>query len=78
MTQTFGERAVGLSFNPSGDPEVEACKKGFADLIDQMDKLRGDRRVQSPESVRLASIAITSMQEAQMWAVKAITWQDKP
>jgi len=30
----------------------------------------------SPEVKRLASIAITEAQGAQMWAVKAITWKD--
>ena len=35
-TLTFGERAVGLTFNPSGDPAVHECKAGFAKLIDQM------------------------------------------
>lgn len=71
---TFGEKAVGLSFNPSGDDAVHKCKSGFAALIDQMDALRSTSK--SPEVRRLASIAITSAQEAQMWAVKALTWKD--
>lgn len=69
---TFGEKAVGLSFNPSGDPAVHECKLAFAKLIDQMDALReaeGGR-------ARLASVAITELQTAQMWAVKALTWKD--
>jgi len=36
---TFGEEAVGLTFNPSGDMAVHKCKAGFAALIDQMDEL---------------------------------------
>jgi hypothetical protein len=74
---TFGEKAVGLSFNPSGDPAVEECKRGFAKLIDQMNDLRNDSgvRVQEPEKARLCSIAITEAQTAQMWAVKALTWR---
>jgi phosphoribosylcarboxyaminoimidazole (NCAIR) mutase len=31
---------------------------------------------QSPEVVRMACVAITEAQTAQMWAVKAITWKD--
>ena len=31
---TFGEKAVGLTFNPSNDPTVEAIKRKCADLID--------------------------------------------
>jgi len=71
---TYGEKAVGLTFNPSGDDAVHACKKGFADMIDQMNDLR--TLSSSAEQFRLASIAITEMQGAQMWAVKALTWKD--
>jgi hypothetical protein len=72
--QTFGQKAVGLSFNPSGDDAVAACKQTFADAIDQMDELRSV--TVSSEQRRLASIAITELQGAQMWAVKALTWRD--
>jgi hypothetical protein len=71
--QTYGQKAVGLSFNPSGDDEVARCKQIFADAIDQMNDLRGGV---SGEQARLASIAITEAQGAQMWAVKALTWKD--
>jgi len=68
---TFGEEAVGLSFNPSKDPGVDECKRGFAKLIDQMNELRSGA---TGEKARLAAIAITEAQGAQMWAVKALTW----
>lgn len=71
---TFGEKAVGLSFNPSGDDKVSQIKKKYADVIDQMNDLRSNS--QSSEQKRLASVAITEAQGAQMWAVKALTWQD--
>lgn len=71
---TFGQRAVGLSFNPGGNEEVTKVKQLYADIIDQLDALRnGDA---SPEVKRLCSIAITEAQTAQMWAVKAITWKE--
>jgi hypothetical protein len=70
---TFGEKAVGLSFNPSGDEYVTAVKRSYADIIDQMDILRTS--TSDPEVKRLASIAITEAQTAQMWAVKALTWK---
>ena len=70
---TYGELAVGLSFNPSGDVHVHACKRLFADLIDQMHHLRLTGA--DSEQVRLCSIAITEMQGAQMWGVKALTWR---
>jgi hypothetical protein len=36
---TYGEKAVGLSFNPSGDPAVHRCKVEFAAVIDRMHEL---------------------------------------
>lgn len=74
ITQSFGEIAVGLSFNPSQDPEVDECKRTFARAIDQMHQLRLSSDTM-PERKRLASIAITELQGAQMWAVKALTWK---
>jgi hypothetical protein len=71
---TFGMKAVGIDFNPSGSDEVNKAKQGAANLIDQMNELRGGST--SPEQKRLASVAITEFQTAQMWAVKAITWKD--
>ena len=70
-TQTFGEKAVGLSFNPSGDDAVAQCKAEFARVIDRMNDLRTASNDQ--EVKRMASVAITEAQTAQMWAVKALT-----
>lgn len=70
---TFGEKAVGLTFNPSGDPLVNDLKREFAAIIDRLNAVRANA---SPEGMRLASIAITEAQGAQMWAVKAATWKD--
>jgi hypothetical protein len=70
---SFGEKAVGLNFNPSANDEVGQIKKKFADIIDNLDNLRGGAT--SYEIKRMYSIAITEVQTAQMWAVKAITWQ---
>jgi hypothetical protein len=71
---TFGEKAVGLTFNPSNDDAVAKCKAEFAAVIDRMDDLRVGSSC--PEVRRMASIAITEAQTAQMWAVKAITWKN--
>lgn len=70
---SFGEKAVGLTFNPSQDPAVYTCKSGFAHVIDQMDRLRAT--TDNADVKRMASVAITEAQTAQMWAVKAITWR---
>jgi hypothetical protein len=72
--QTFGQKAVGLSFNPSGDDAVGQIKQKFADAIDQLNDLKNASA--SGEVKRMCSVAITEAQTAQMWAVKAITWKD--
>lgn len=71
---TFGEKAVGLTFNPGNNPEVDACKKAFAAIIDNLDRLRKVEGT-TPDKARLLSVAITEAQTAQMWAVKGITSQ---
>lgn len=73
-TLTFGEKAVGLTFNPSGDENVLNVKRSYAQIIDQLNAMRAE--TESGEAKRLYSIAITEAQGAQMWAVKAITWKD--
>jgi hypothetical protein len=70
---SYGERAVGLTFNPSNDDAVAKCKAEFAAVIDRMNDLRN--ATDDPEVKRMASVAITEAQTAQMWAVKAITWR---
>jgi hypothetical protein len=71
---TYGEKAVGLTFNPSNDDAVTACKAAFAIVINQMNDLRNSTS-SNHEIARMCSIAITEAQTAQMWAVKAITWK---
>lgn len=71
---TFGETAVGLNFNPSNDPNVQICKEIFARAIDQMNHLRTNIGCK-PGQARHASAAITMLEDAQMRAVKAITWK---
>ena len=70
---TFGEKAVGLSFNPGGNADVTAIKTCYAAIIDQ---LNDSKTTEHSETNRLLSIAITEAQAAQMWAVKAVTWKD--
>jgi len=72
---TFGQKAVGVNFNPSGDGAIDRAKQHYANIIDQMNEFRS-RENATPEQKRLASVAITEAQGAQMWAVKALTWKD--
>ena len=74
---TYGEKAVGLTFNPSGDEQVDKAKKLYAEIIDLCANMRtpqSDNQVEN-ERNRLLSVAITQAQQAQMWLVKAITWK---
>jgi len=71
---TYGEKAVGLSFNPSGDDKVHQVKQLYAQIIDLCDALR--KEAGPGEKGRLLSVAITEAQTAQMWAVKGVTWSD--
>lgn len=74
---TYGEKAVGLTFNPSGDPQVNEIKVLYAKIIDLCNSafLPSATTSISQEQVRLFKIAITEAQGAQMWAVKAITFK---
>lgn len=69
---TFGEKAVGLTFNPSNNPKVEELKKQVAAFIDTCNDLRETST--DNEVKRMCAVAITEAQTAQMWAVKAATW----
>jgi len=75
---SYGEKAVGLTFNPSGDGTVQHVKELYAEIIDIMNEFRNLSHVPLAQNElgRLASIAITEAQSAQMWAVKALTWKD--
>lgn len=80
--QTIGQYRVGVSFNPSQNPLVDEIKRKAAELIDLIVKIE----VSSAEShfnqtvlshavegQRLRSLAMTRVEEAAMWAVKAAT-----
>jgi hypothetical protein len=70
---SFGEKAVGLGFNPSGAHAVNSLKSRMAAFID----ICNDEREQAtnPEVKRMYSLAISDAQVAQMWSVKAATWR---
>lgn len=70
---SYGEKAVGLTFNPSNDTSVQIIKAAFAAIIDQLNDER--QKAGQGEVGRMLSLAITEAQAAQMWAVKAVTWK---
>lgn len=71
---TFGQKAVGLSFNPSKDPEVDKAKLLAASAIDQLHDMQMSEYL-IDDKYRHFAIAITDYETAQMRAVKAITWR---
>lgn len=74
---TFGQKAVGITFNPGGSPQVNRIKELSAALIDELHNQRtgNPAEVQNGEKVAQFTLAIRKIQEGQMWGVKAATWQ---
>lgn len=73
--QTLGEYRVGISFNPSNNVNVDAIKRGAADLIDKCEALKRneDGTLKDGEIVRCLAEAQTCIETAAMWAVKGAT-----
>ena len=72
---TYGEQAVGITFNPANDPVVQKLKTLYAEIIDICDTERKNINAMPGEKARLLSVAITEAQTAQMWAVKGVTYK---
>lgn len=76
---SLGAARVRESFNPSQDNMVDKIKRHTADLIDLCEELKVDSTGESDstrianEQNRLVALAMTSYEEAAMWAVKAAT-----
>lgn len=69
---TFGEKLVGLKFNPSGDDKVAKAKRlcaGLADILYEDSK----EREATPLSLTLYHHAIGEILNAQMNVVKVLT-----
>ena len=57
---TKGEYRVGISFNPSGFPEVDRVKRLSADLIDEIEKIA--QASSNGEVKRVCAIAQTEIE----------------
>lgn len=81
---SFGEQAVGLSFNPSGDDKVGQAKKLMAEAIDLLEadhheKVSDSLGNPTPSTwIRsvLRTAAFNAIIAAQMAVVKYLTWKD--
>lgn len=69
---TFGEKLVGLTFNPSGDEKVTKAKQLCAELADLLEEVNKNQ-----ESSYLSNTfyggAIRRILDAQMYSVKFLT-----
>ena len=63
---TTGEQRVRTQFNPSQNSVVDQIKQKTAEPINLVETLK-------EKDGRLVSLALTSYEEAAMWAVKAAT-----
>jgi hypothetical protein len=70
---TFGELAVGLSFNPSQLSDVDKVKRAFANLIDTCSDISTFTYLGNT----LKGMAIRACIEAQMAVVKLVTFKEK-
>ena len=74
---TRGQIAMGINFNPSRNPLVDKIKQQCADVVDTIeeyrDNVKGDANSVQGEKLAQSQIAIRSIQEGQMWAVKSVT-----
>ena len=68
---TFGELRVGVDFNPSGNTLVDTIKRKAADLIDHINGLETADFNEPGEVARLKALAMTDIESAAHWAVKA-------
>ncbi len=78
---TFGQKAVGLNFNPSGDDRVGTAKQLIADTIDLLEKDHAEKTnggAYTSTWVRnvFRTAAFNALIAAQMALVKYLTWKD--
>lgn len=71
---TFGEKLVGLTFNPSGDEKVQRAKELCAELADLLNQ-NADPNSERPLCRLLFDKAIGDILDAQMNVVKVLTFK---
>lgn len=82
---SYGEHAVGITFNVGNDPQMKEVKELYAKIINTLKTILNSEPVYGvpndssmkvfSEKGQLALHAIREAQTAQMWAVKAITYK---
>lgn len=78
MEKTLGQIRVRTDFNVTKADNISLVKQQTANLIDMLEDLRKDNRAMiDQEKQRLLSIAQSKYEEAAMFAVKALTTENK-
>jgi hypothetical protein len=72
---TFGEKLVGLTFNPSGDEKVQRAKELCAELADLIYQDYDNREEVTDFYDYLYEHAVGEILNAQMNAVKVLTFK---
>lgn len=67
---SLGTDRVRLTFNPGGNEDVRQIKQQIADCIDLVQEFSGTA---DAEKNRCIALAQTALEDAAMWAVKAVT-----
>ena len=78
---TFGQKAVGLAFNPSGEDNVTKAKQLMAETIDLLEndhaeKTDNGNMMSSWTRNVFRTAAFNAIIAAQMALVKYLTWKD--
>lgn len=69
---TFGEKLVGLTFNPSGDAKVNRIKELAAEMADLITEVNNQQETSYLSSTFYGG-AVRRILDAQMYAVKFLT-----
>jgi hypothetical protein len=71
---TLGEKRIRTEFNPSNDSVVQHIKERGAEFINYINDNIDSQKFSEPSEVaRLKAMALTAIEEATMYAVKAET-----
>lgn len=69
---TYGQKLVGLNFNPSNDPTVQDLKEKAAAFLDAIHDVPSEQINVTKQT--FLKKAVEDIISAQMFAVKAATW----
>ena len=73
MTRTLGQDRCNMGINPTDSATVKAVRRRLAEVIDMLHRLpQADG-----ETMRCRSIAMTEIEGANHWAVKAVAMAER-